>query len=112
VLGGDVGELQCGHTLQLDGGLAAIHADIRVATMSADVVVRGQKGQCVALDMHNRRSTGDEVRDDVLATELLGEDLEGVALHAALAGRPVKAVMYAAADRAVLACAGDDGVVT
>ena len=54
VLGGDLGELQCGHTLQLNGGLAAIHADVSVATMSADVVLRVQKGQRVALDMDHR----------------------------------------------------------
>jgi len=94
VLAGDIGRL---HTLQLDSRHAAIDADMGVAIMGDDVVMRREIGERFALDM-DKGLTLDEVLDEVLFAELVGEGSEEVALHASLPGR-----MGQAADQALVA---------
>ena len=85
MLADEVGSLQRGHALQLDGRHAAMQADLGVAVMGADVVVRRQKGERVALDI-DKGLAGDEILDEMVVADLVGEGSEEVALHTPLPG--------------------------
>ena len=78
---GDFGRRQALHTLQLDGRLAAVDADVGVAAMRGDVVMALQIAEGIALDI--QLIAGDKVSDDVLTALRAGNELEQVVVAAA-----------------------------
>ncbi len=78
---GDIGAIEARETLQFDHRMATIDADICIAAMGRDVVVRFQVVQRMALDV--QLIARDEVRDDVLTARFGMLELERIVAGAA-----------------------------
>src|ERR1700722_10797536 len=94
-----IGRGEALYTLQLDGRLSAIYADIRVAPMRRDIMMRLQVGEGMSLDI--QLIARDKVGDDVLTALLAGQEFEDVmvagAAHCVVAGAPDEGVAARAA---------------
>lgn len=86
--------MQAGEPLQLDGGLAPVDADVGVAAVRGDVVVRLQIGERMSLDV--QLVARHEVGDDVLAALLGTQESEHIGA--------------AAADHGVVTRTADEGI--